>query len=106
MLNFIFMVVAISYLYLLVWSLIAGFRTHNEIVLNPFGMPTTWNWRNYLDVFHLLEVNGKTVYAVDSYGEEWQFFTDGLQIGDEVVLTMSDRGTDDFRDDEVLAVRM
>lgn len=54
----IFMVVALSYLYILVWALIAGLRSNSEIIMNPFGLPTKWNWRNYIDVFSLLEVNG------------------------------------------------
>ena len=54
----IFMVVALSYLYIFVWAFIAGLRTNSEIVVNPFGLPDTWNWRNYFDVFTLLEVNG------------------------------------------------
>lgn len=54
----IFMVVALSYLYIFVWAFIAGLRTNSEIVVNPFGLPTTWNWQNYIDVFTLLEVNG------------------------------------------------
>ncbi len=56
----IFMVVALSYLYVLVWAILAGLRTNTEIVINPFGLPTTWHWENYLDVFRLLEVNGNT----------------------------------------------
>lgn len=54
----IFMVVALSYLYVLIWAFIAGLRTNSEIVMNPFSLPTTWNWRNYIDVFSLLDVNG------------------------------------------------
>ena len=53
----IFMVVALSYLYILVWAILAGLRTNTEIVMNPFDLPTTWHWENYLDVFRLLEVN-------------------------------------------------
>ena len=34
----IFMIVALSYLYILVWALIAGLRTNSEIVMNPFGL--------------------------------------------------------------------
>lgn len=55
----IFMVVALSYLYILVWAFIAGLKTHTEVVMDPFGMPQIWQWQNYVDVFSLLEVNGK-----------------------------------------------
>lgn len=54
----IFMLVALSYLYILVWAFLAGLRTNSEIVINPFALPTKWHWENYLDVFSLLEVNG------------------------------------------------
>ena len=56
--SIIFMLVALSYLYIIVWTFIAGFRTHHEIVVDPFGLPKIWNWRNYIDVFKELEVNG------------------------------------------------
>lgn len=56
----IFMAVALSYLYILVWAFIAGLRTNSEIVINPYALPTVWNWRNYIDVFKLLEVGGNT----------------------------------------------
>ncbi len=58
----IFMVVALSYLYILVWAILAGLRTNTEIVMNPFGLPTIWHWENYLDVFRLLEVNDNTFF--------------------------------------------
>ena len=58
----IFMVVALSYLYILVWSFIAGLRTNNEIVLDPFGLPTTWNWHHYIEVFEKLEVKGHNFF--------------------------------------------
>ena len=58
----VFMVVALSYVYVFVWALIAGFRTNTEIVMNPFGLPTAWNWKNYIDVFQLLEVNDNNFF--------------------------------------------
>lgn len=56
--SLIFLLVAASYVYILAWAVIAGCKTHTEIVVNPFSLPAEWNWRNYLDVFKLLEVNG------------------------------------------------
>ena len=52
----IFMAVALSYIYILVWALLAGLRTHTEIVMDPFGIPKDWNWNNFVDVFSLLQV--------------------------------------------------
>ena len=53
----IFMAVALSYLYILVWAVIAGLKTNTEIVMDPFSLPKIAQWKNYIDVFQLLEVN-------------------------------------------------
>ena len=60
--SLVFLVVACSSLYLFIWALLAGFKSHTEVVMNPFGLPTTWHWENYLDVFRLLEVNGNNFW--------------------------------------------
>ena len=57
--SLIFFVVAISYIYILVWAFLAGLKTHTEVVDNPFGLPKEWHWKNYFEVFRLFEVNGK-----------------------------------------------
>lgn len=54
----IFFVIAASYVYMFVWAVIAGAKTHTEIILNPFSLPEKWHWEHFLDVFSLLEVNG------------------------------------------------
>ena len=54
----IFMVVALSYLYIFFWAVMAGLKTHSEIVLDPFALPETFQWKNYIDVFSIFEVNG------------------------------------------------
>lgn len=54
--SLIFTAFALSYLYLLVWCILAGLKTHSEIVLNPFSLPTTWHWENYVDLTQLLQV--------------------------------------------------
>ena len=53
----IFMVVCLSYLYIFFWAVLAGLRTHGEIVLDPFAMPEVLQWKNYTDVFSIFEVN-------------------------------------------------
>lgn len=57
--SLVFLAVALSYIYILVWTFIAGCKTHVEIVMEPFGLPDTWNFGNYIEVFRTLEVNGK-----------------------------------------------
>ena len=54
----IFMLVALSYIYIVVWMVIAACKTHTEIILNPFSLPEVWNWSHFLEVPSLLEVNG------------------------------------------------
>lgn len=53
-----FLVLAASYLYIFVWMILAGFKSHVEIITDPFGLPTTWFWEHYIEVFTSLEVNG------------------------------------------------
>ena len=48
---------ALTYIIAFLWGAIAGFKTHSDLILNPFKMPETWNPKNYVDVFRLLEVN-------------------------------------------------
>ena len=54
----LFTVVAASYLYILVWMILAGLKEHTDLIMNPFGLPSKWNWSNYIEVFTSLEVNG------------------------------------------------
>lgn len=58
--SLVFACVAASYIYTFVWAVIAGAKTHTEIVMQPFSLPANWNFRNYIDVFSLLNVNGNT----------------------------------------------
>lgn len=56
--SLLFLVVALSYIYILAWTLISSLKTHQEVVLDPFSLPRTWNWRNYVDILDVFEVNG------------------------------------------------
>lgn len=56
--SFIFMLVALSYIYILVWAVLAGLKTHNDIVMEPFGLPKEWLWGHFVEVFETLESNG------------------------------------------------
>ena len=51
-------VFALTYVISFMWGVMAGLKTHKEITLNPFGIPEVFQWRNYLDVFTMLEVRG------------------------------------------------
>lgn len=56
--SLLFLVIALSYLYIVFWALMSGAKTHDEIVMNPFALPTVWNWNHYIEVISQLEVNG------------------------------------------------
>ena len=60
--SLLFLAVCTSYVYVLVWGLIAGNKTHTEIVLNPFGLPETWHWEHFLEVFSSLNVGGNNFW--------------------------------------------
>lgn len=60
--SLVFALVATSYLYLVLWPVMSGFKTHTEIVMDPFGLPKHWNWKNFLDVFTMLKVNGSNFW--------------------------------------------
>ena len=56
--SIIFMAVALSYLYIVAWTFLSSVRTHQEIVLDPFGLPTVWHWEHFAEMFSSLKVNG------------------------------------------------
>ena len=35
--SLLFLVIALSYLYIVFWALMSGAKTHDEIVMNPFA---------------------------------------------------------------------
>lgn len=54
--SLVFMLVALSYIYIVVWTIISSLKTHQEIVLNPFSLPEIWNWQNYIEVMDVFQV--------------------------------------------------
>lgn len=54
----LFALVAASYVYIVVWTLMSSLKTHSEIVMNPFSLPAKLNWSNYLDLTKVFTVNG------------------------------------------------
>lgn len=60
--SLLFMAVALSYIYILVWSIIAACKTHSEVVLDPFSLPKKWHWEHFIEVTKLLVVNGNNFW--------------------------------------------
>lgn len=54
----LFMLLALSYIYILVWAFISGCKTHLEVVMDPFSLPKEWHLENYVAVFQRLSING------------------------------------------------
>lgn len=62
--SLLFAAVCASYIYILVWGLIAGNKTHTEIVLDPFGLPKVWHWEHFVEVFSSLNVGGNNFWTM------------------------------------------
>lgn len=62
--SIILFIFALTYIVAFLWGVIAGFKTHDDLILNPFAFPETWHPENYLDVFSLLEVNGVDMFGM------------------------------------------
>lgn len=60
--SLIFLIVALSYLYILIWAFIAGTKTHAEVALEPFALPEVWHFEHYIEVFKMLQVNGNNFF--------------------------------------------
>lgn len=60
--SLIFFAVCASYVYILIWGVIAGNKTHTEIVLDPFSLPTKWHWEHFVEVFTTLNVGGHNFF--------------------------------------------
>lgn len=56
--SFLFLLIAASYAYLLIWAIIAGSKTHAEIVMDPLGLPQVWHFEHFIEVVSALNVNG------------------------------------------------
>ncbi len=85
--SFVFLLIAISYIYLLVWALMAGLKTHTEVVLKPFGLPTEWHWEHFLEVFQTLKVNDNTF--IDMFINSVWFSVVGVLIQQFVSINLA-----------------
>ncbi len=55
---------AAFYIYLYLWGFMTGFKTHSDIVNNPFSLPEKWVFHNYIEIFSYLEVNGNNYFQM------------------------------------------
>lgn len=83
----LFLAVALSYIYILFWSFMSGAKSHMEIVADPFALPETWNFKHFLEVFDLLEVNGNKFFDM-LFNSVW-FSVVGVLIQQFVSITLA-----------------
>ena len=62
--SLIFLVVAASYVYILIWTFMSGAKTHNEVIMNPFALPKKWHFENYIEVMKTLNVGGHNFWEM------------------------------------------
>ena len=60
----VFACFALSYLYCLAWCVIAGLKTHNEVVLDSFGLPEVWHFSHYIELFETLKVGQTNFFGM------------------------------------------
>ena len=64
----IFSIFAFSYLYILIFMLLNGLKSHNDTVMNPWGLPTAWHFENFVEVFKRLVVYDNSAYETNFWG--------------------------------------
>lgn len=47
-----FIAFAIIIILPLIWMIITGFKTNQELFLSPFSLPEQWKWENYVDAWN------------------------------------------------------
>ena len=53
-----------SYLFAFLWAVFAATKTHDQIVISPFGWHDVWHWENFIDVFSALNVRGVNMFGM------------------------------------------
>lgn len=85
--SLIFLVVAASYVYILIWTFISGLKTHSEIVMNPFSLPKKWLWNHYIEVFKVLKVGSHNFFEM-AFNSTW-FSVVGVFINQFTTITFA-----------------
>lgn len=70
MVSLLFLIIAASYIYILVWTFLSSVKTHTEIILDPFSLPKKWQWTNYLELGDLFHVNGHSFWEM-TFNSMW-----------------------------------
>lgn len=60
----IFTLFSLVYIYLLYWLITACFKSHTEIALEPWTLPQTWRWKNFIEMFEVFEYADTTMLGM------------------------------------------
>ncbi|MGN1140772.1 MAG: carbohydrate ABC transporter permease [Oliverpabstia sp.] len=51
----IMVLISAIFVYPLIWMVLTSLKTKQEVMLNPFGLPTEWMFSNYSEAFHAFD---------------------------------------------------
>lgn len=77
---------ALSYVLAFLWAIMAGTKTHDEVIMEPFAWPETWNWDHYIEVFSTLEVRGVNFFGMVGNSLIRVVFAPILGVGGSMLL--------------------
>ena len=60
----LFALYAITLIYPFIWAFLSSLKTHTEFIMNRFSFPKNWIFRNYVDAFVQLQVNGNNMIVM------------------------------------------
>jgi len=60
----IFTIYAIMLLYPLFWGILASLKTHDEFIMDRFGMPTTFLFSNYITAFREFKIGDSNLFGM------------------------------------------
>ena len=60
----IYLFFALIYCYLLFWLIMTCFKTHREIILNPFSLPAKMQWKNFVEMVDAFTFNDTSMMGM------------------------------------------
>ncbi len=79
-------VFALFYVYLLFWLFMTGFKTQQEIALDPFSLPKVWRWNRYPQMVKLFTYKGTGFFGM-LWNSTW------VSVGGSLIMMMTTAST-------------